>query len=276
MAKLPTLVLAMGLLLTLSSSGFSQMIVGHRGASFDAPENTIAAFNEAWRQGADGIEGDFYFTRDQHIVCIHDKDTQRTGGTKLDVASSTLAELQALEYGNWKDAKFAGEALPTFADVLQCLPRGKTFVIELKTGPDIVPLLKQQMVEYEVNLANVLIISFDDKTIAQCKKLLPAARAHWLTSYKQNPLTGAWRPTVDEIATTLRACKADGLGTKAERDVVTPAFIAQLKDKGLREFHVWTVDTPEDARYFQQLGAVGITTNRPAFIRQALTDRQVK
>jgi len=61
------------------------------------------------------------------------------------------------------------------------------------------------------------------------------------------------------------------LGTQGERQVVTAEFIAELKRQGLREFHVWTIDDPKDAHYFQQLGAMGITTNRPKFIRDALS-----
>ena len=63
----------------------AQVIVAHRGASQDAPENTIAAFKEAWAQNADGIEGDFYVTKD-------DANTERTAGRKLEVANSTLAD----------------------------------------------------------------------------------------------------------------------------------------------------------------------------------------
>ncbi len=131
------------LIMTLPLCGFSltclqaQVIVGHRGASFDAPENTIAAFKLAWEQQADGIEGDFYITKDKQVVCIHDADTKRTAGKKLVVAESTLTELRELEYGKWKDAKFAGEPIPTFEEVLKVVPSGKLFVIELKVGPDI-------------------------------------------------------------------------------------------------------------------------------------------
>ncbi len=126
----------------LATSTPAQVIVAHRGASFDAPENTLAAFRLAWEQKADGIEGDFYVTKDQQVVCIHDADTKRTAGKKLIVAQSTLAELRELEYGKWKDAKFAGEPIPTFADVLSVVPAGKLFVIELKVGPEIVPLIQ--------------------------------------------------------------------------------------------------------------------------------------
>mgnify|MGYP000530610723 CR=1 FL=1 len=117
----------------------AQTVVGHRGASYDAPENTLCAFELAWKQDADGIEGDFYVTKDKQVVCIHDPDTKRTGGKKLKVAESTLAQLRSLEYGAWKGPEFAGEPIPTFGQVLKAVPQGKLFVIELKTGPEMPP-----------------------------------------------------------------------------------------------------------------------------------------
>ena len=249
----------------------AQVIVGHRGASFDAPENTVTAFQEAWRQDADGVEGDFYVTKDQHIVCIHDADTKRTGGRKLDVATSTLAELRKLEYGSWKDQKFRGEPIPTFAEVLAVIPRGKLFVIELKTGPEIVPLLKSELLRLKPDDKDLLIIAFNQDTVLAAKQQLPGIRAHWLTGYKQDKTTGRWSPDIKEVARALKATGADGLGTQGNRDVVTPEFVKSLRDQGMKEFHVWTVDEPADARYFQSLGAVGITTNKPAFIRTALS-----
>jgi glycerophosphoryl diester phosphodiesterase len=250
-----------------------QMIVGHRGASYDAPENTVAAFRLAWEQGADGIEGDFYVTKDEQIACIHDADTERTGGKKLVVAGSTLAELRALEYGNWKDLRFKGEPIPTFAEVLAAVPPGKRFVIELKTGPEIVPYLKAELDRLRPDPQQLLIIAFKQPTVEACKKVLPHIKAHWLVSYKQDKKTGAWAPSLDDVVAGLRSTKADGLGTQGNREIVTPEFIAKLKENGLREFHVWTIDTPDDAQYFRKLGAMGITTNRPRFIRDALDQK---
>ncbi len=265
------ILLSFCLILTLAPASNAQMIVGHRGASFDAPENTLIAFKEAWAQGADGVEGDFYITADGQLVCIHDKDTKRTAGKELLVKTSTLEQLQQLEYGAWKAAKFAGERLPTFADVAACVPAGKKFVIELKTGPEIVPLLLEQLQQVDLSKEQILIIAFDSLTVAKCKELLPEVRVHWLVGYKQDKQTQQWKPGIEEIAQTLQACGADGLGTQGERQVVTAEFIAELKRQGLREFHVWTIDDPKDAHYFQQLGAMGITTNRPKFIRDALS-----
>jgi glycerophosphoryl diester phosphodiesterase len=258
------------------SSGSAQMIVAHRGASFDAPENTLAAFTEAWKQQADGVEGDFYLTKDEQIVCIHDADTLRTGGTKRIVAESTLAELRELEYGAWKGEAFRGEPLPTFAEVLAAVPADKLFVIELKTGPEIVPFLKAELEKETAVDRKVLIIAFNDKTVAECKKQLPAIRVHWLTGYKQNKATGQWQPSPQDVAKRLQECHADGLGTQGNRQVVNAEFLSNLRSEGLKEFHVWTIDQPEDAIYFQSLGAVGITTNRPAFLRAELDSAELE
>ncbi|MCY2976192.1 MAG: glycerophosphodiester phosphodiesterase [Planctomycetota bacterium] len=250
----------------------AQMIVAHRGASFDAPENTLAAFRLAWEQNADGVEGDFYLTKDNQIVCIHDKDTLRTGGKKMIIADSTLEDLRSLEYGSWKDKKFRGEPIPTFAEVLKVIPTGKRFVIELKTGPEIVPFLKEQLDHFKPNSKDLLIIAFNQETVAACKETLPEVTAHWLTGYKQEKKNGSWTPTLNEVVAVLKKSKADGLGTQGNRDIVTESFVETLRTHGLREFHVWTVDLPEDASYFKTLGAMGITTNRPAFIRKHLAN----
>ncbi|MCA9129605.1 MAG: glycerophosphodiester phosphodiesterase [Planctomycetales bacterium] len=253
-----------------ASCGFGQMIVAHRGASYDAPENTLAAFAEAWRQQADGIEGDFHLTKDQQIVCIHDKDTQRTAGQQLVVADSTLAQLRELEYGKWKAAKFAGEPIPTFQQVYECVPDGKLFVVELKTGPEIVPLLKEKLAEIHHGRIQLLIIAFDAETAAACKQTLPELKVHWLTGHRRNKLTGQWSPSLQDAAEQLKKSTADGLGTQGERQVVNADWVSQMSKAGMQEFHVWTVDEPTDALYFQRLGAIGITTNRPTLIRQAL------
>ena len=251
-----------------------QVITAHRGASHDAPENTLAAFRLAWEQGADAIEGDFRLTADGRIVCVHDADTKRVAGVNHVVATTTLAELRTFDVGRWKAEPFAGERIPTFAEVLAAVPTGKRFFIELKTGPEIVPVLVEDLAAWRGDLALLTIIAFDADTVAACKRALPAIRSHWLTSFKQDKATGAWRPAAEQIAKTVKACGADGVGMQGKRQVIDRGFVERLAAGGVGEFHVWTVDDPDDARAFRELGAMGITTNRPTFIRVALEDRK--
>ncbi len=112
-------------------------LIGHRGASFDAPENTLAAFRLAWEEGADGVEGDYRLTLDGEIVCLHDPTTRRTAGINLAVAKATLAQLRELDVGSWKGEQWAGEPIPTLREVIATVPPGKRLFIELKSGPEI-------------------------------------------------------------------------------------------------------------------------------------------
>lgn len=250
------------------------MITAHRGASDDAPENTLAAFRLAWRQGADAIEGDFRLSGDGDVVCIHDADTARTCGVNLTVADTPLARLRELDYGRWKGEGFAGETCPTLTEVLAVVPTGKRLYVELKTGPEIVPQLARDLERAAVAPAAVVLIAFDEATIIACKKRLPAVRAHWLTAFQESSkATGQWRPTAAAIAEIVRRCGADGVGMQARAEFIDAAFVETLWSGGVGEFHVWTVDHPEDARHFAKLGAVGITTNRPALLRTALTNQ---
>jgi glycerophosphoryl diester phosphodiesterase len=254
------------------SGAQGQMIVAHRGASHDAPENTMAAFDLAWQQGSSGIEGDFYLTADKQIVCIHDADTMKTAGRKLMVEKSTLKQLRELEYGAWKGAQFQGESIPTFDQVLACVPVGKTFVIELKSKLKIVPALVEALKRSNTDEIKLLIITFDEATATECKRQLPDVKVHWLTSFdkRQSPPT----PTAEQIASVVRRSGVDGVGMKGDTGILNGQFVQTLQQAGCKEFHVWTVDSIRDAKYFQQLGAIGITTNVPAVIANAIRRAQ--
>ena len=259
----------------MASAVSAQSIIAHRGASFDAPENTLAAFRLAWEQGADGIEGDFRLTLDGQIVCIHDEDTQRVTGQKLVVAEATWPQLRDLDVGRWKGDAWSGETIPTLADVLAIVPAGKFFFIELKTGPEIVAPLKQVLADSTIDRSRCVVISFQPETLAECKRQLPDLKCHWLTSFRHDnsDVTESFGPSPATVIDQIRSCGADGLGCQALQPAFDSAFIGSLAEHAIRDFHVWTVDDWPTARHYQRLGAVGITTNRPAFIRRGLASR---
>ena len=105
-------------------------IIAHRGASHAAPENTLAAARLAWSENADAMEADFRLTADGQIVALHDETTRRVAGTAHVVAETSLAELQQLDVGRWKDPQFAGESPPTLGQLLETVPEGKRFLAE--------------------------------------------------------------------------------------------------------------------------------------------------
>ena len=267
--------LLVGLALVIGASfaplqASAQNIVAHRGASFDAPENTVAAMKLAFEQGADGVEADFHLSCDGEIVCIHDKDTQRTAGVKHVIVETPLEVLRKLDVGAWKDEKYRGELMPTFAEIAETIPAGKKFIIELKVGPEIVAPLKEELAKTDLEDDQILIICFNEKTVAECKRLLPNLKCHWLTGYKQDEQTGEFKPSLADVVATLERSHADGLGTQGEMKHVDADFLEDLCDEGHCEFHVWTIDDPKAARYYQKLKPWGITTNRPGFIREQL------
>src|SRR5262245_52466901 len=120
------------ILFCMASPTFALEIVGHRGASYDAPENSLSAMKLAWVQDADGIETDIHLSKDNHIVVMHDYDTKRIGGVDKKIVDQNWDELQKLEIGAWKDPKYAGEKMPTLDSFLATIPNGKCIFIEIK------------------------------------------------------------------------------------------------------------------------------------------------
>ena len=114
-------------------------IIAHRGASFDAPENTLAAVRLGWEQSADAVEVDVHLSRDGKIVVIHDDTTRKVAGVPRGVQSQTLSELKALDVGRWKSRRWTGERIPLFEEVLATIPAGKRLFVEIKSGPECLP-----------------------------------------------------------------------------------------------------------------------------------------
>jgi glycerophosphoryl diester phosphodiesterase len=246
-------------------------IIAHRGASHDAPENTLSAFHLAWDQNADGIEGDFHLTKDNKIVCLHDDTTERTGNVTLDAASVAASELRRLDVGCWKGPGWAGEQIPMLSEVLGTVPRDKRIYIELKSGPEIVPFLEKDLIKSRLLPQQVMIIAFDAQVLAAVKQSLPMLKAFWLTNFTRNNPSGLWAPSADTILETLIHCRADGVDLKAHT-MVDHGFV-QLLHTNKKEVHAWDINDPETARRFQEMGADSLTTNYPGQIRKALETR---
>lgn len=252
----------------MSSSSFGQLIIAHRGASHDAPENSLSAFKLAIEQVADGFEADFYLTSDGKIACFHDKDTERIAGKKLLIVKTPLAELQSLDVGSWKGPRWKGEQMPTMAEVLAAVPRGKLVFLELKSSVEIVGPMKKVIEASSLDPKQIVIISFHADAIAECKKQLPHIKALWLCRYEEK--NGRMEPGVEEVAATFKRIRADGLNSQAVPEHVDEAFIKRLRELGCDEFSVWTVDDPKVADFYKRLGAWAITTNRPEWLRKQL------
>ncbi len=243
-------------------------IVGHRGASHEAPENTPASIKLAWEQNADAVEFDVWLSKDGQIVLHHDKDTGRTAGVERRIDEQTYAELQQLDVGRWKAEKYAGEKIALLTDVLPLTPSGKRVFIEVKCGPEIVPELVKVLKAADRPAAETAIISFSQDVCAACKAALPHCKVYWIVSIRQDKKTGEWNHSAEELIATAKNLQADGLDLQAAA-LIDPAFGRQVLSSGL-ELYVWTVNDPELARAMRTAGVQGITTDRPGWLREQL------
>src|SRR5256885_16112584 len=105
-------------------------IIAHRGASHDAPENTLAAVQLAWQQNADAVEVDVRMSKDGQLVVIHDDNTRRTGKAARKVSDQTLAELRWLDVGGWKGRQWSGERSTTLEEVMAAVPHRRRLFVE--------------------------------------------------------------------------------------------------------------------------------------------------
>lgn len=242
--------------------------ISHRGESADAPENTLAAFNLAWKRKVPAIELDVHVSKDGRLVCIHDGDLKRTTGTAGPVKEALLADIQKLDAGAWKHADFAGEKLPTLEEALATIPEGGRCFIELKTGPEAVPPLVAAVEASGKQPEQLAVISFDAAALAETKRRLPSLKTYFLAKFKQDEKSGAWSPTAEELVAKAQALKADGLDLDA-RGPLDAAFVAKIRAAKLG-FYVWTVDDPKLARRMAALGVDGITTNKAAWLAERL------
>ncbi len=241
------------------TTGQSQnaLIVGHRGSSFMMPENTVISAIKAWEEGADAVEIDVYPTADGKIAVSHDRSTKRTTGEDYIVPETNSDVLNALDAGKWKGPQFEGEPLPLLPDVINVIPRYKHLVVEVKSGSEIVPLLKALLKDHPKR-SQIIFIAFGWQVINDLKNEFPDLPAFWLSSKKAD-VDARW----EEV-------KANGLdGINLHHSIIDRDLIEKAHKDNLGVL-CWTVDKMDDVHRLINIGIDGITTNRPGYIREQL------
>jgi len=244
------------------------LLIAHRGESFDAPENTLAAFQLAWDRGIPAVELDVHVTSDGHAVVCHDEDTERTGGVKLVIKDRSLAVLRAIDVGAWKSPAFAGQVIPTLAEVFQGIPAGRCVFVEIKPGVEAVSAVAKVVNAGDWSAIEIRFMSFSADVVAELKRQLPKYGRYWLIEPEQDK-QGRWSPTPAEIAQTALAAGATGVDV-GDGAWLTAEAVGVFRDAKL-DVVVWTVDDPERCKVLAGLGVSGITTNRAAWIRDQIS-----
>lgn len=238
------------------------VVIAHRGASADAPENTLAAFELALGQGADRVEVDVQRTADGALILLHDADLRRTTDVPAaraadPVGAFTLDELRALDAGAWFDARFAGERIPTL-DELLALVRGRAGVhLELK-DPHRHPGIERQVVAALGRGDDVVVQSFDHASVR---------RVHALAADLPLGLLVTHAPDAAE----LRAAAGFAAQVNPDVAVLDADLVTTAHSFGL-EVATWTVDGRDALRRAVASGVDAIITDTPGVLRALLRE----
>ncbi|MBX9679024.1 MAG: glycerophosphodiester phosphodiesterase [Gemmataceae bacterium] len=252
--------------MAMATNAQATEIIAHRGASYEAPENTVAALKLAWKQSADASEFDCMLSKDGKIVVIHDFDTKRTAGLDRKVIDQTLAELRTLDAGKWKSADYLHEKIPTLKEMLDVVPAGKRLFIEIKCGVEIMPEFLRVLKERDLPPEKTAVISFHYNVVAAVKKARPDIKAYWIVSLRS--AKGKEPPTAEDLIAKAKAANLDGLDLSAS-PILDAAFAKKVRDAALG-LYVWTVNDAAEARRLVGIGVDGITTDRPGWLREQL------
>ena len=251
----------------LSDSNFP-LIIGHRGASAVAPENTLAAFERALADGADGIEFDVRLARDGVPVVIHDATLRRTAAIDAPIASLSSSDLSAVDVGSWFNRRhparavdaYARETVPTLARVFETVaPRCRLLYVELKCeAEEITTLVERVVAEIRAHkLERRVVIESFTLAIVEAKRIAPEVRTSAALERRTT------RPLL--LARTLfkhaRDHRADELALS--RSLVSRRTVEAARARGLQTV-VWTVDHPSWFARACALGLRAIITNDPA------------
>ncbi len=233
-------------------------IYAHRGASGLYPENTMAAFRAALRQGADGIELDVQLTRDEQVVVLHDHTLERTTNGTGFVQNRTYAELCRLEAGNGLHPRFRHARIPLLRDVLAFVrPTRLHVLVELKNFLVPQPHLEEKVLALidGFGLMNrVVISSFNFNSLLLVKKLEPHVTTALLyVGHLERP----W-----EVA---RQFRADQLHVPKEE--ITPSLVEEAHRCGYPVF-AWTINGRRTMLRMAQMGVDALITNYPGRARK--------
>ncbi|NOR20819.1 MAG: hypothetical protein GQ538_12110 [Xanthomonadales bacterium] len=227
--------------------GDQTIVIAHRGASADAPENTLAAMELAIKAGADFVEIDVQETRDGEVVVIHDSDLKKIGSSGMKVFESSLAELQSVDIGSWKDPSFSDQRIPTLQQLLELCKDRINVLIELKYYGQEIRLEERvaEIVETTGMQDQIRIMSLSYPGIQKMKSIRPQWKVGLLASVAIGDMT---------------RLEADFFAVNAS--FANRAFVKHVHKRD-RKVAVWTVNDAISISAMMSKGVDGIITDKP-------------
>ena len=242
------------------------LVIAHRGDSAHRPENTLASFQSALEVGAALVEFDVQLTRDGHVVVIHDPTVDRTTNGRGRVAEMSLVELRALSAGYPErfGTSYAGERIPTLAEVLSFLRGRVRAMVEIKTdsvSDDALGGIEARTIE-EVRRqgmsGDLALVSFDTRALRRCRDLAPEiVRGHLFAQ---------------GLEQAVAACLEVGAQVMMpEKRLLSEEARDRARSAGLK-LATWVVDDPDELEALRRFELYGLATNRPGVMLEALAD----
>ncbi len=249
--------------------------IAHRGGRGIAPENTLYAFSNALKVGADVLEMDVHLTKDNHLVVIHDETVARTTDKTGEVKNFTLKAIKELDaaYRFQENNQFplrkTGITIPTLEEVFSAFPKVR-MVVEIKPR-EAVNLSTQKMCELLTKynrLDLTLIAAFSNDTIAAFREVCPAGQTvspledslEFLFLHKLN-LLDFYSP--DHIAFEIPPSVFESIS------IYTPAFLKEANQRNI-SVHLWTINDEKEMQLYIADGAQGILTDYPDKLEKLL------
>jgi glycerophosphoryl diester phosphodiesterase len=238
------------------------LVLGHRGASADLTENTLAAFRQAVAEGADGVELDVQRCASGEVVVFHDDDLRRLAGRSERLADLPLPALREVRL-------LGGGEIPLLAAAIEAC--GPTALVNIEIKHDgLRPAGCRELVAAVADVVGradaagrVLVSSFSPGAVWLWRRLCPSIPCGLLFE-RPRPFHRPWPLRMDALLPVLGPT-----AVHPEAGLCTPARVARWRRRGYR-VHVWTVDQPERVRALAGMGVNAVITNRPAEVLAAL------
>jgi glycerophosphoryl diester phosphodiesterase len=267
----------------------SPLCIAHRGASSEAPENTLRAFQRALELGVDGIELDVQVTRDGIPVVFHDFTLTRLTGTRGRLTDRTWAELQKL--------RVRGEPIPTLADALSLTRKRCLLQIEIKKGAPVAPVLAA--IRKTASTENVILASFEPDILRQAAALAPKLPRMLIVDKPRLPhakaATGATKVEVLASGLAIASAKAGhrssvighspsalkflhammavgASGLSVSHEAITTSFFVETIHRHGAQLWCWTVNDVRSMRRLNSYAVDAILTNDPAKLLKVLRE----
>ncbi|MEK8131050.1 glycerophosphodiester phosphodiesterase family protein [Paenibacillus filicis] len=238
------------------------LIIGHRGAAGEAPENTLASFQLALTHGANALELDINESADGALIVCHDHTVDRTTDGSGYIHQLTALEIGRLDAGSWFGESFAGERVPLLADVFAAIPADIMINVEVKCAysPRLSAELQRLLSEFG-RLDTAVISSFSHKTLYRLKQDRPELRVGLLY--------------VGDFIDHSRLAELSGMEVYSLHPYylsMDADDVAQAVSQGL-QVYPYTINEPEQLQRAVEAGFSGIITDYPARLREILETR---